>query len=398
MKQLINRIPVLFFVLPFFLYAQQGELKLVSCSQVTSGAQRTSEYLPLLKSKRVAVVANQASLIGKTHLVDSLHSLQVHLVKIFSPEHGFRGNAEAGALIEDGRDTKTGLPVISLYGNHKKPTTKDLESIDVVLFDLQDVGVRFYTYISTLGYVMEACAENNIPLIVLDRPNPNGFFVDGPVLEPGYSSFVGLHPVPVIYGMTIGEYARMVNGEKWFSDSLQCDLTVIELIGYDHNMIVKLPVRPSPNLPDWEAVYLYPSLAFFEGTVVSVGRGTDFPFQVYGHPDLKTGDFSFIPHSIPGVSEHPKFKGITCYGQNLTGYAQDYKKKPHRLNLSWLIGAYRELSADHRFFNDYFDKLAGTDRLREQIEKGISEDKIRASWQAGLKKFKKTRDKYLIYD
>ncbi len=398
MKRFIGGILILFLVLPFFPYAQQGKLKLVSYSKVTSGAQRTGQYLPLLKSKRVAVVANQASLIGKIHLVDSLLSLQVHIVKIFSPEHGFRGNAEAGALIEDGRDTKTGLPVISLYGNHKKPTAKDLEDIDVVLFDLQDVGVRFYTYISTLAYVMAGCAENNIPIIVLDRPNPNGFYVDGPVLEPGYSSFVGLHPVPVVYGMTIGEYARMVNGEKWISDSLQCDLTVIELIGYDHDIIVKLPVKPSPNLPNREAVYLYPSLAFFEGTIVSVGRGTDFPFQVYGHPDLKTGDFSFIPHGIPGVSEHPKFEGITCYGQNLTGYAQDYKRNPHRLNLSWLIGAYRELSADHRFFNDYFDKLAGTDRLREQIEKGMSEDEIRTSWQKGLEEFENTRQKYLIYE
>lgn len=245
-------------------------------------------------------MANQASLVGRIHLVDTLLASGIRVVKIFSPEHGFRGNAEAGALIEDGKDTQTGLPVISLYGKHKKPTAEDMKDVDIVLFDLQDVGVRFYTYIATLTYVMERCSENNIPLIVLDRPNPNGFYVDGPVLEKEHSSFVGLHPVPVVYGMTIGEYARMTNGEKWLQDGGLCDLTVIEMKGYSHNMIVKLPVRPSPNLPVWESVYLYPSLAFFEGTVVSVGRGTDFPFRVYGHPDLKSGDFSFTPHRIPG--------------------------------------------------------------------------------------------------
>lgn len=398
MKQLINGILILFLVLPFFLLAQQGEPKLVSYTEITSGALRTGRYVPLLKSKKVAVVANPSSVIGKTHLVDSLLSLQVQVVKIFSPEHGFRGNAEAGALIEEGKDRKTGLPVISLYGKHKKPTGKDLEGIDVVLFDLQDVGVRFYTYISTLTYVMETCAENNIPLIVLDRPDPNGFYVDGPVLEPGYSSFVGLHPVPVVYGMTIGEYARMVNGEKWLPNGAQCDLTVIGLKGYDHNMIVKLAVKPSPNLPDWEAVYLYPSLAFFEGTVVSVGRGTDYPFQVYGHPGLKTGSFSFTPRSIPGVSRHPKFEGDTCYGYNLTEFARGYKTNPRQLHLKWLIDSYRALSTGYHFFNDYFDKLAGTGLLKKQIEEGMRENDIRASWQNDLEKFKKIRRKYLIYE
>ncbi len=398
MKLLISGIVILFIVLPFFIFPQQKEIELVDYSRVIGGAQRTGEYLPLLESKNVAVVANQASLIGKTHLVDTLLSSGIRVVKIFSPEHGFRGKAEAGAFIEDGKDTQTGLPVISLYGKHKKPVAEDLKGVDIVLFDLQDVGVRFYTYISTLAYVMESCAGNNIPLIVLDRPNPNGFYVDGPVLEKDHSSFVGMHPVPVVYGMTIGEYARMVNGEGWLPDSLQCDLTVIGLKGYSHNMIVKLPVKPSPNLPDWESVYLYPSLAFFEGTIVSVGRGTDFPFRVYGHPDLKTGDFSFTPHRIPGVSEHPKFEGQTCYGQNLTGYAHDYKTNPRRLNLSWLIRTYQTLSPDHCFFNDYFEKLAGNDQLRSQIEAGMSENEIRADWQDGLKKFKKIRFKYLIYD
>ncbi|NOX86158.1 MAG: DUF1343 domain-containing protein [Chlorobi bacterium] len=397
MKLLISGIVILFIILPFLIFPQQKEPELVDYAKVTCGAQRTGEYMPLLESKNVAVVANQASLIGTTHLVDTLLSSGIRVVKIFSPEHGFRGNAEAGALIKDGKDSQTGLPVISLYGKHKNPTAEDMAGVDIVVFDLQDVGVRFYTYISTLAYVMESCAENNIPLVVLDRPNPNGFYVDGPVLEPEYSSFVGMHAVPVVYGMTIGEYAQMVNGKKWLTDSLHCDLTVISLKGYSHNMIVKLPVKPSPNLPAWESVYLYPSLAFFEGTVVSVGRGTDLPFQVYGHPDLKTGDFSFTPHRIPGVSEHPKFEGQTCYGQNLTGYARNYKTNPHRLNLSWLIETYRALSPDHPFFNDYFDKLAGTGRLRKQIEEGLSEKEIRASWQNGLEEFEKIRQKYLLY-
>ena len=398
MKLLISGIIILFIVLPFFIFPQQKDVELVDYTHITCGAQRMSEYLPLLKSKNVAVVANQASLIGKTHLVDTLLSSGIRIVKIFSPEHGFRGKAEAGALIENGKDTETGLPVTSLYGKHKKPTAEDMTGVDIVLFDLQDVGVRFYTYISTLTYVMESCAENNIPLIVLDRPNPNGFYVDGPVLEKKLTSFVGMHTVPVVYGMTIGEYAQMINGEQWLSGKVSCNLTVIGLKGYRHNMIVKLPVRPSPNLPVWESVYLYPSLAFFEGTIVSVGRGTDFPFQVYGHPDMKNGDFSFTPRSIPGVSEHPKFEGKTCYGRNLSGYAHNYKTNPRKLNLSWLIETYRELSKNHKFFNNYFDKLAGTSRLKKQIDEGLSEKEIRASWQNNLEKFEKIRRKYLLYN
>jgi len=397
MKYTTGRILIFFIIIPLLAGCQNKRPLLVNYDQITCGADQTGRYLPLIKSKKAGVVTNPSSLIGKTHLVDSLLTLHIDIKKIFSPEHGFRGNAEAGEQVENGFDGKTGIRVISLYGNHKKPATKDLEGIDIMLFDLQDVGVRFYTYISTLTYVMEACAENNIPLIVLDRPDPNGFYVDGPVLKPGFSSFVGLHPVPVVYGMTIGEYAMMVNGEGWLANGLHCDLKVIKLKNYTHNMIVKLPVKPSPNLPDWQSVYLYPSLAFFEGTIVSVGRGTDTPFQVYGHPELKTGRFSFTPHAIRGVSNHPKFEGKTCYGQNLTGYARNYKNNPMQINLNWLISTYEMLSPKYSFFNNYFDKLAGTDQLRQQIEAGMSEETIRESWQDNLVKFKKIRSKYLLY-
>ena len=372
---------------------------LVNYNLIKTGADELiSSSLELIKDKKTGVVSNQASVIHGVHLVDTLLTLQIEIVRIFSPEHGFRGESEAGKLIEDGIDIETELKVISLYGSHKKPTADDLKGIDIILFDLQDVGVRFYTYISTLTYVMEACAENGIPLIVLDRPNPNGFYVDGPVLDTDFSSFVGLHPVPIVYGMTIGEYAGMINGENWLKNNLQCDLTIIPLTAYHRNMIVKLPVTPSPNLPNWQAVYLYPSLCLFEGTIVSVGRGTGYPFQVFGHPDLPNGSFSFTPESMPGASLHPKFEGQVCYGQNLIGYARNFKFNAQQLNLSWLIGTYQMLSDSGNFFTNYFEKLAGTDELREQIKLGISEEKIREGWQEDLNNFKKIRAKYLIYD
>jgi len=325
-------------------------------------------------------------------------SAGIHVVKIFSPEHGFRGNKSAGAHINNGIDAQTGLPIVSLYGKHRKPTPEDLKGVDVVLFDLQDVGTRFYTYISTMSLMMEACAEQHIPMIVLDRPNPNGFYVDGPVLKPEFKSFVGMHPVPVVYGMTIGEYARMVNGEHWLKNGVQCNLTVIPMKKYRRNMIVKLPVKPSPNLPDWQAVYLYPSLCFLEGTVVSVGRGTDKPFQIYGYPGMK-GNYVFTPRSIPGASLHPKFQGKTCRGKDLTAYADNYRHHPQRIQLKWLLNAYHQLKAMHvhPFFRKSFDLLAGTDSLRLQIEKGYTAKQIRQSWQQDLKKFKKIRAKYLLY-
>ena len=378
--------------------SQQTELQLIHSDQVITGAQNTQTFLPLLENKKVAVVANHASLIGQTHLVDSLQNLGVKLVKIFSPEHGFRGKADAGEKIDNNVDRKTQLPVISLYGNHKKPTAKDLSGIEIIVFDLQDVGVRFYTYISTLTYVMEACAENNIPLIVLDRPNPNGFYVDGPVLEPAFKSFVGLHPVPVVYGMTIGEYAKMLNGEGWLEDKQFCDLTVVALKDYTHNMIVELPEKPSPNLPNWEAIYLYPSLCFFEGTIMSIGRGTDFPFQVYGHPIFVIGSFAFTPESNEG-SKYPKYEGEHCYGSSVIGYADNYKNNPKQLTLFYLINSYKIMKTKGDvFFNDYFEKLAGTDNLRKQIEAGMTEEQIREGWQEGLNDFKEIRAKYLIYN
>ncbi len=394
------RARVLFLVL--FLFsgwvsrAQNQPPVLTNYNQIVTGDEQTTVYFPLLQGKRVAVVANQSSIIGETHLVDTLLSSGIRVVRIFSPEHGFRGNKSAGTVVKNGLDIQTGLPVISLYGKHKKPTVEDLQSVDLVLFDLQDVGVRFYTYISTMTLVMEACAENHIPMIILDRPNPNGFYVDGPVLKPGFKSFVGMHPVPVAYGMTLGEYARMVNGEHWLKDGVTCDLTVIPMKRYTHNMMVKLPVKPSPNLPNWEAVYLYPSLCFFEGTGVSVGRGTPKPFQIFGYPGMN-GNYVFTPKSTPGASLHPKLENKTCRGEDLTAFAENYRKNPSQLHLQWLLKAYRELSGKHIFFNHYFDKLAGTDQLRKQIEAGFTEAQIRQSWQKDLQKFKKIRVKYLLY-
>jgi len=371
----------------------------VEYEQIKTGTQNLiSEKLNHVHGKKVGIVANQASLVHRTHLVDTLIAHSINIIRIFSPEHGFRGKAEAGATVKNGIDTNTGLEVVSLYGSHKKPTAEDLRDIDVVLFDLQDVGVRFYTYISTLTYVMEACAENNIPLIVLDRPNPNGFYVDGPVLDTAFSSFVGMHPVPVIYGMTIGEYARMVNGEYWLNDSMQCNLSIISLTGYSHQLTFELPVKPSPNLPNWQSIYLYPSLCLFEGTIVSEGRGTDYPFQVFGHPDYHWGNFTFTPKSISGVSNNPKFKDILCYGEILKGYANNFASNNHHFNLFWLINTYKVLSKKHDFFIPYFDLLAGTDNLREQIETEINEEEIRKSWEEDLEQFKKIRGKYLIYD
>ncbi len=379
----------------FFIKAQEKSLRLVDYNKIVGGDARLNQYLPLLIGKRVAVVANHASMVQNTYLVDTLLQLQVDVVKIFSPEHGFFGNQAAGKAITNSLLKADRIVIVSLYGKKKKPDSTDLQGVDVMVFDLQDVGVRFYTYISTLSLVMEACAENNIPMIVLDRPNPNGFYVDGPVLKPGFRSFVGMHPVPTVYGMTIGEYARMLNGEGWLKNSVRCDLTVISLKHYTHNEIVKLPVKPSPNLPNWRSVYLYPSLCFFEGTIVSVGRGTSTPFQVYGHPDLSYGNYVFTPQIKDNIK--PKLSGQQCFGQNLAGYAENYRKNPRQLNLSWLINAYKNLKDKHAFFNAYFDKLAGTDSLRRQIENGTSEKQIRRSWQNDLNKFLIIRKKYLLY-
>jgi uncharacterized protein YbbC (DUF1343 family) len=352
------------------------------------------DYLPMLEGKRVGVVGNQTSIIGKTHLVDSLLSLGVDIRKIYTPEHGFRGKADAGAKVNSSKDEKTGLPIVSLYGKNKKPTPEMLQGIDVILFDLQDVGVRFYTYISTMSYVMEAAAENGLPVIVLDRPNPNGFYVDGPVLKTENKSFVGMHQVPVVYGMTIGEYAMMVNGEGWLKGGITCDLTVIPIKDYNRNAIYELPVKPSPNLPNWESVYLYPTLCFFEGSIVSLGRGTETPFQVYGHPDMR-GSYTFTPKSTSGASK-PLLEGQRCRGENLVEYAHDYVHNANELHLEWIIEAYQQLKGKD-FFIDYFRLLAGDKQLRRDIENGKSADEIRASWKSDLEAFKATREKYLLY-
>lgn len=361
------------------------------------GADNYQEYLPALESKNIAIVANQSSLIAGEHLVDFLLTKNVQIAKIFSPEHGFRGNADAGEKIANGKDLKTGLSIISLYGKHYKPSAKDLEGVNLVLFDIQDVGVRFYTYISTLHYVMEACAEQNIPLIVLDRPNSNGHYVDGPVLEMEHSSFVGMHPVPVVYGMSIGEYAKMINGEHWLKNKIQCDLKVVPCQNWNRNKIYSLPVKPSPNLPNDLSVSLYPSLCFFEGTVVSAGRGTDAPFQLYGHPSFTQGEYKFTPRSISGASKYPKFEGKECTGYDLrTINTQEFRKRK-QIDLSFLLTAYGELKKEPKFFNSFFMNLAGTKKLRKQIKGGLSEEEIRESWKADINNFLDVRSKYLIY-
>ncbi len=364
---------------------------------IQPAAENTEAYLPLLRDKRIGMVANQTSLISTTHLVDSLNSLLIgKIAKIFCPEHGFRGSYEAGELVDDGLDAKTGIPLVSLYGNNRKPSPEMLHDIDLILFDIQDVGARFYTYISTLFYIMQSCAENGIELIILDRPNPNGFYVDGPVLEPEFSSFVGMHEVPVVHGMTMAEYALMINGEGWLGDELKCNLRFIPCENYTHLSQYELPVSPSPNLSTMNSIYLYPSTCFFEGTVLSEGRGTDAPFEIFGHPELEGMDYSFTPRSIPGKSTNPKFKGTLCYGLDLR-YLREVSPAPAGINLSWLIDAYRNFPDKENFFIPYFENLAGTAKLRQQIIEGLSEEEIRISWKKDLESFQTIRKKYLIY-
>jgi uncharacterized protein YbbC (DUF1343 family) len=364
----------------------------LSCTkaQIKLGAQQTTNYFPLLSVKNIAVVANQTSMINNVHLVDSLIGADVNVLKVFSPEHGFRGKADAGSHIENEIDKLSGLPIVSLYGKNKKPSSHQLQNIDVIVFDIQDVGARFYTYISTLHYVMEAAAQNNISVIVLDRPNPNIHYVDGPVLDTAFTSFVGMHPIPVVHGMTIGEYAQMINGQKWLEDELSCDLTVIKMQNYDRQTKYDLPVNPSPNLSNSIAINLYPSLCFFEGTNVSVGRGTNIPFQHFGAPYLQT-DYSFTPKSGPG-SKYPKYQNQKCFGKNLTmENTLDY------INLDYLIYAFQNCLDKDDFFNNFFAKLAGGNNLRDQIISGNSANEIRQSWQKGLQEFNEMREPYLLY-
>ncbi|KAB1153729.1 exo-beta-N-acetylmuramidase NamZ family protein [Flavobacterium luteum] len=386
----------------------------IKSTKFLTGADNIKSYFSLLKNKKVGIVTNQTGMIAydsiytvfdtildshidivnkKTlHIVDYIkEKTKIELVKIYAPEHGFRGTADAGELIIDGKDTKTGLPIISLYGNNKKPTPEQLAGIDVLVFDLQDVGARFYTYISSLHYIMEACAQNNVQLIILDRPNPNGGIVDGPLLEKEYSSFVGMHPIPVLHGMTIGEYALMINGQKWLKDSIQCHLKIVPCENYLRSMPYSLPIKPSPNLPNDQSINLYASLCFFEGTNVSVGRGTDKQFQIYGSPYLPNIDFCFVPMPNIGAKD-PVYNGIDCYGEDLSSIP-----KVKQLELKWLMKAYNETEDKSKFFNSFFTKLAGTKKLQQQIESGIPEPEIRASWQKDLEEFKKMRNKYLIY-
>ena len=370
----------------------------INCqSQIRIGAERTELYYPLLKNKTIGIVANSASLIDGKNIIDSLLSMGLEIKKIFSPEHGLRISEEAGQTIKNTIDSVTGIQVVSLYGKKKKPDKTDLRQIDIVVFDLQDVGVRFFTYLSTLSYVMEACAENNTPLLLFDRPNPNGFYIDGPVLDSGFTSFIGMHPVPIVYGMTIGEYATMVNEEGWLRDGVLCDLTVISLENYSHSIEYQLPVKPSPNLTTMNAVYLYPSLCLFEGTVTSIGRGTRFPFEVFGHPGMKRFSFSFIPRKQIGMSLDPQYKDQTCRGVDLRDFYITHPKMRGRINLSWLIIAYKDLGSEAGFFTGYFDQLAGTSLLRKQIIQGLPENDIRKSWEPGLLKFKEIRKNYLLY-
>ncbi|MFB9058005.1 exo-beta-N-acetylmuramidase NamZ domain-containing protein [Mariniflexile ostreae] len=366
--------------------------------KIIVGSNQTEHYLPLLKEKKIGIVANQTSVIFKndghyTHLVDSLLALQVNVTKVFAPEHGFRGTADAGEVIKDGIDTKTGLPLISLYGTNKKPSKEQLNDIDLLIFDIQDVGARFYTYISSLHYVMEACAENNIPVLILDRPNPNGHYIDGPVLESAHKSFVGMHPIPVVHGMTIGEYAQMINGEKWLTNGKPCAITVIPVKNYNRNVEYDLPIKPSPNLPNAKAINLYPSICLFEGTNINAGRGTNTQFQIYGSPFLNPNiyPFKFTPQSNEGA-KHPKHENKVCYGEDLTT-----SKTLNALHLNWLIEAYKNTENKTEFFNSFFTKLAGTKKLQEQIEKGLTDIQIKATWQKDLDTFKKMRSPYLIY-
>jgi len=361
------------------------------------GAERTDLYLPLLNGKNIGVVANHTSMIRSTHLVDSLINLGIHIVKIFSPEHGFRGNADAGEQLDSYVDHKTGVPVISLYGSKLKPTSEDLADLDLIIFDIQDVGVRFYTYISTMHYVMDACAENDVTFLVLDRPNPNGFYVDGPVLDMKYKSFVGMHPVPVVHGMTVAEYAWMINEEGWLENGIKVELQVITCKNYDHRTYYDLPIKPSPNLPNGISIYLYPSLCLFEGTIVSVGRGTDFPFQVYGHPEYSNGEFMFTPRSIEGAAKNPKYLGVTCYGVDLSTIDAGFFRNNRGIVLYWLVDAYENLNRREDFFNSYFTKLAGTENLIERIKEGDDVFTIAAGWSEDVENFKEIRKKYLLY-
>ena len=413
----MKKIPVAFIIIfsNFLIARSQSVIKPVEKTSIITGAERMQVYLPLLKGKAVAIFANQTSMVNNTHLVDTLLSYGVNVVKIFGPEHGFRGTADAGEQVSDAKDKKTGLPVISLYGKHKKPTPEDLKDVDVLVYDIQDVGVRFYTFISSLQYYLEAALENHKPLLILDRPNPNGFYVDGPVLDMKFTSFVGMQPIPIVYGMTIGEYALMLTGENWLSPQANAinnynhstmptadtpfHVQVIKCKNYDHNSKYILPVNPSPNLKEMQSIYLYPSTCFFEGTVLSEGRGTDKPFQIFGHPDLPNTLFSFTPKPNEGAKNSKCFF-MNCYGWNLSGSHEEVLEKlDKKIQLQYLLDAYQLFPGKDTFFlkNNFFNKLAGNDVLMQQVKDGKTEIEIKKSWEPGLTDFKARRKKYLLY-
>ncbi len=365
----------------------------VSTKELVVGAAQFELYLPTLQGKNVALIVNQTSTIGSTHIVDTLLSLGITIKKIFAPEHGFRGVADAGEHVQDGIDKKTGLPIISLHGKHKKPTEESLKDIDIVIFDIQDVGVRFYTYISTMHYVMEACAEQNKQFIVLDRPNPNGDYIAGPVLNLEFQSFVGMHPIPIVHGLTVGELATMINGEKWLENGMQCKLTVIKVANYTHSTPYILPIKPSPNLPNQQSILLYPSLCLLEPTIMSIGRGTEFPFQVIGYPDSIYGAFTFTPVSTEGASKYPKHEDIKCYGEDLRNATENI-----RFSVAPILKYYNKHPSDSFFTSpSFFDKLAGNNILREQIKQGLTQSEIEESWQKELDAYKKMSATYKLY-
>ena len=394
MKQtnLLSFTHILSIMLIFFL----GITKLAAQqTEITPGAERPDLYLDMLKGKSVGIVANQTSILTHSenkHVVDFLLEKGVKVKKVFVPEHGFRGDADAGEKVDNSVDSKTGLPIVSLYGNNKKPSASQISDLDIIIFDLQDVGVRFYTYISTMHYIMEAAAENGKQVIIFDRPNPNGDYIDGPVLKKGFESFVGMHPIPVVHGLTVGELAQMINGEKWLKGGLTCDLEVIPIANWDHQTSYNLPVKPSPNLPNDLSIRLYPSTCFFEGSIISLGRGTHFPFQVYGYPSKNFGAFTFTPVSIPGMSKNPTLQDQLCYGVDLRN-----EPLTHQFTLKYVIDALKKSGKGEAFFKGYFNTLAGTDELKKQLLAGKSEEEIKESWEADITAYKKMRANYLIY-
>ncbi len=396
MKKIKTALTV-FFIITFLLtfvsdnFSQEVVRK--SDNEIKPGVFQYEEYLPLLENKKVALVANQTSVIDSVHLLDFLLSKDVNVVKVFALEHGFRGNIDRGQHFSTEIDKKTGTPIVAMYGKNRKPKAEQLSDIDVILFDIQDVGVRFYTYISSMHLLMEACAENNKKLIILDRPNPLGFYVDGPVLKPDFKSFVGMHPVPIVHGLTIGELALMINGEKWLKNGIQCDLKIIKAKNYKHSYKWHLKIKPSPNLPNDKAILLYPSLCFFEATEISIGRGTLFPFQVIGYPDSSFGKFCFIPEDIPGMQINPVQEGKKCYGTDLRNTEDTL------FTVKYLIEFYNKFPDKSKFITRkrWFNLLAGNSELYNQIMSGLSEKEIRKTWQKDLTKYKKIRKKYLLY-